>query len=858
MNFNVKVNGWGELFIEDINRTCFTERSSEEYYSRYPVADFNQPDTLFIIVGCDSGLLLDHAARSTLGIGSRIAFIEPDNVFEFLAEQPERTRFISPSDSSNTIRLYSQSTWCDEVFDEDDVRWFLAGSVVIEESQGSQSDYLNIYMALLRDTKKQVERRRFQINTRIQARTFTNVQIQNAADNHSPLQRSAEFGKGYTAIVLGGGPSFDENIEWVIEHRDQLFIITVSRLCERLQSLSIKPDMVVTLDPLQYSFDVGKHGLLWNDVPLVASHHACPALLQQWRGPHFSLGARLPWARADGITYDDIVSATGPSVGHTAITVASQLGFTQILLCGIDFCYSEKLNTHAQGTPETLLQSLPSLYDDHLETYNGRLAGSQERLVFEWRALGRIGNLVNQYEPVLFNLSENAARVDSIPLRPINAVVLPDSKPGITQLVDDNSCNDKIDDLEKLQQEIDIAKRGFQRIYKLASHADVIIDQIYQKQNEPLPSNPMEKLDKLEAILSRYLDKYMKVIRYYSAHLFTATQRPSGFSGMNDADKEQWIRSYYKITSDTSQQFLARLEKLLTRMDLRKREYTDNPDIEALLPEWDTDRTPGRVLKFLRHDELTDCSLSQPQSNHGHDDKESKPDNEVNNKNRLMRNALGFLETLRDKDTDLAKDLQSYNHDISNNLRTLLFLFNAKKSDDLRTLITNLDGHDWPAGVLAHFCNGLVSALEENHAVSVVQFQLVVDACGHRLESGKSDLAPMLRLLEETLVRMTQGYLNLNDSSSACTTMGALCELLPRYISSYAKLLHMTENSESAIELLNCYLENYQDEWRAAIVLADIHESLGQSEQAKLALAFSTGVRESLKDNQTIKSTMAA
>lgn len=842
MSFNIKVNDWGERFIEDINRTCFSDRSSSDYFSRYPIADFSQADTLFIIVGSDSGLLLDFAAKSGLGIGSRIVCIEPDKVFEYLVGQNRLARFVCPPVSNSTIGLYCESKWYDEVFDEDDFRWFLAGNVVVEESHGSRSDYLNIYMPLLRDTKKRVEGRKFNMKIRIQSRAFTNVQISNAADNHSPLQKSTVFGHGYTAVVLGGGPSFDESIDWIIKHQDQLFIIAVSRLCEHLQSLSLKPDMVVSIDPLQYSFDVGKHGLLWHDVPLVASYHACPALIQQWRGPHFTLGARLPWQRADGITYDNVVSTAGPSVGHTCIRVASQLGFTQILLCGIDFCYSAKLNTHAKDSPESILQSLPSMCDDHLETYNGRIAGSQARLVYEWEALKRIGNSVNKHQPVIYNLSENAARVESIPLRPISEVVLPESKPDLSELVNDNACSDKIEDLVKLQREVDIAKRGFQRIYKLAKHADTIIDQLYNTQNEALTSNPLDKLDKLEEILSKYFDKYMRVIRYYSAKQFTATQKPSGFEGMNDEDKQQWIRAYYKITADSSIQFLTRLEKLLDRMQIRQREYSVNPDTEALLSDWDRDRTPGRVLRFLEVGDLTDSSQLLSRSEHC-----------IHASPGMMQKALGFLEVLSNKDTELAKGLQSDNDDITNNMRTVLYLFNTKKSDDLRTLISNLEGNAWPASVLAHFCNGLLSALEDNHAGSVGHFQQVIDACGDRLESGKSALASIIRLLEETLSRMTQCYLSLNDPSSACTTMGTLCELLPRYIASYAKLLHLTDNSQAAIELLTCYLDNYQDEWHAAIVLADIHESLGQSEQAALAAAFSNRIRENLTGDPSEK-----
>ncbi len=845
MSFDVTENQWGERFIESIHRTTLVKRSYQQTCERKPITDFSQPDTLFIVIGSDSGLLLSCVENGGIGNGSRVVLIEPDEVYDFLVARDEFRDFLPAFSPDAQIGLYSQSNWYAEVFDDSDFRWFFAGQVGIAEAHCSQSDYLQIYTPLLVETRRLVNRRRYENNVKVAHKIFIDIQIQNAADNQSPMLRSESFGQDRTAVVLGGGPSVDEHIDWIMTHRDQVFLITVSRLSQRLQELEIKPDLVVNIDPYPYSYEASKHGLLWDDVALASSYHAATQLMQQWRGPSFYLGDRLPWQRFDGIDNSETISAAGPTVGHTCIIVASQLGFSQILLSGMDHCYNEQLNTHSEGQPESQFHKLPILYDAQIETYSGRIAGTQEALLIGIKPLEQLGESINAYTPVLFNLSANAAKIDSIPFKSVDEVELPNAKPDIAQLIAAYTCTNPQADLNVINKEVKQAARQFRQIIRLCQRASAYIDQIYLNDIEDPSQKPYKNLDKLEQILSRRFKSLMALIRRYSVNEFTATQRPSGFSEMDDAEKEQWIRQYYYIIKISADHFLHVLDSVSNRIDLRMLEHSESPDFKKLHARWIEDGTPGRTLRYcnMASSDDTTSPTSTCASLHPALEQESPAVQKL-----FQETAMSFLDEVANDNRMVYSTLKSLEN-ITQIIRSVLFLFNTKSVDDLKVLSSNLDADTWPSVVLSPFCNGLVAELESRPEQAAREYQIVADLCGERLESGTSDLESMQRLIEETLARMTQSYLTLKDYASACTSLGMLCEISPQYILSYARLLNLTGNPEPATELLTTYLENYPNHWQAATLMADIYEAMGDTGKASEANQLSLSIRDGLNHN---------
>lgn len=834
MTYLYSENQWGERYIESLNRMAFLQQSSIEYYRHHLNIDLDQQDTMYVIVGSDSGMLIRYLMQNLRASGCRVVLIEPEDIYQAVIQECkdlfDADGNIIGVSNSVPIRFHSQDDWQSKFFDGTDIPWFFGGKIKLLESQACQTDYTQRYLPLFKDIRASIARRHFDVSNLFNTKTFTEKQLFNAADNVLPLLSQPDFGKGYTAIILGGGPSLDKHFDWIIENRDKLFIIAVSRLCAKLQSVSLKPDLVVSIDPYIYSYDVSKHGVLWKDVPLVNGYHVAPQLMQQWQGPRFYLGYRLPWKTRNPSLSPDNVGSGGPTVSHTAAVVASQMGFTTILMTGVDLCY-DSVNTHSVDSPEAAFQTLPSLYDAQVETYSGKMAGTQYRLLRSVATLDMIGKAVNEFSEVLFNLSENAVRIDSIPHIDPNDVILPEQKPDFSRNIARFNSVDRLKDLELLSAEVSNARGKLHTIKRTCQEAQRVIDKMYAPGEVARKAMHSAKLDKLEKRLEKRTPVLLKTIKHYAGNELTTLRKPSGFDEMDTRALEQWIRNYYLILEAGTQDYLRMISVLEKRIQLRRDEINRSLSIDELLEQWDEDITPGRILHMV--------------------DSEISAWDESDQQSAAKAREL-FIQSVHDTDTRMAKKLKSHNVNIDNCMRSLSFLFNIKNTTDLHSLCNNLKGSSWPGNVLLSFAEGLIDEIEMNFAQAVAHYQTVIDTCSDRLSNTDEGLTSMQRIIEESLVRMTQAYVSLGEYESACTTLGTLCEMLPQYVMPYAKMLHLCNNTDSAIELLHMYIENYPMNWQAAQLLADILTQSGRTGEAEIAQSLTLQIREAAKNPQKL------
>jgi tetratricopeptide (TPR) repeat protein len=315
----------------------------------------------------------------------------------------------------------------------------------------------------------------------------------------------------------------------------------------------------------------------------------------------------------------------------------------------------------------------------------------------------------------------------------------------------------------------------------------------------------------------------MYSIKYYQSDLLINLKKPSGFDDMKTAAMEEWIRAYYKILFDGAEIYLTMITDLEFRLQLRQAEAESTKSVEVLIELWRGDSTPGRILQF--GDEAVSRLSDSDQK-------------------RVREAKAEFLQSIHNSDTVLSRKLKSYNLDIDNCMRSLTFLFNISNKVDLKSLADNLVKSDWPGNVLRCFAIGLIEDIDTRHENAIEQYQSVIDVCSDRLDEQTDTLESMQRIIEESLVRITQAYLKLNQPEAACTTLGTLCEMLPQYIMAYAKLLNLCGNTDAAIELLNIYIEHYPTHWQAAQLMADILGAANRQEEAELASQLSATMRK--------------
>ena len=818
MAYYFEENPWSERYLPEINRDTFKNTKSGDVYDEFFDFDLTTKDTLHVFVGSDSGLLLKHLEEHLVAPGSCAIVIENDELTPYIeGEYPDLSENELLDTGQPRIRLSAESNWLQGDSLDAYNSWFFKQSVVVHRAHCCFEDYNSLYTKLYRETRRTVTERGIRLQQSIGIQRFFEIQCQNAADNVTPFPGTSDFGNGSVAIVLAGGPSLAEHMDWILNHRDQLFIIAVSRLCAKLMELDLKPDLVVSIDPERNMYDVSKMGVLWKDVPLVNGYHLTPELLQQWQGPHYFIGERLPWDQFSDNSCATI-RTTGPTVSHTAVIVASTLGFSTILMAGADLCFSALGGTHVDGTPESALRSLPSGYDAQVTTYSGRIAGTSLPLVRSIDSMRLLGEKINLVTPTLHNLSDEAAKIDSIPLMAKQDVMLPQYKPAFDASI---PYTPTLSSLNLRSRELQTAKRAFRNITELCKKAIVCLDYIYECNGRIATPAHHKRLKNLESKLTR-LDQYTKTIKHFFSGEFLKLQTPAGFQSMKRSEMETWARAYYDLMKRGAIRLSGFVDGAQDKVAIRKKELADDVSVAHLLGTWKADNTPGRILKF----------------SHLKDSVESDVEREA-----VCQAMKDYKQSLHETGK-LTKHLLTDTKTIINDcINSVMFLHSQENSQELLTLSSAIHAESWPNNALVDFITALVHEIASEQQQAISLYQRVIDSCHDEITAQRVQSDVVERLMETSLIRKTQCYLAENDGQQALEPLEQLSASNLNYLCSYARLLGMLNQTELAIEHVQQYLNLRPNDWRAARQLSDLYRAIGANESADLALQLANSAR---------------
>ncbi|WP_408955671.1 motility associated factor glycosyltransferase family protein [Natroniella sp. ANB-PHB2] len=151
-------------------------------------------------------------------------------------------------------------------------------------------------------------------------------------------------------FIIAAGPSLDENIKQLKSIRDKGIIIAVDTALIPLLTEWIRPDFIVSIEPVKNSYKFFKDYLNL-EIPLVHSLGIHPKILKDYQGPK-----TVGFAKSDLLM--DCLSklinkgriATGGSVASTALDFAMKLGGDPVVFVGQDFAFSKQGITHAENT----------------------------------------------------------------------------------------------------------------------------------------------------------------------------------------------------------------------------------------------------------------------------------------------------------------------------------------------------------------------------------------------------------------------------------------------------------------------------------------------------------------------------
>ena len=176
------------------------------------------------------------------------------------------------------------------------------------------------------------------------------------------------------AVVVGAGPSLNERIDWIIEHRDKIVLFSAGTALSVLKHHGIVPDVHVEIES-DYATVLHLEHTLSDDyqVPLlVGAIQLNPRVFQMVKHrlmffkdstALFELFGKSNSAQLQGMT---------PTCTNAATGLAIQLGFQNVFLFGTDFGYKDPKSSHATGSVY-FDQSAPSYLRQVGQTRAGKM-----------------------------------------------------------------------------------------------------------------------------------------------------------------------------------------------------------------------------------------------------------------------------------------------------------------------------------------------------------------------------------------------------------------------------------------------------------------------------------------------------
>lgn len=174
-----------------------------------------------------------------------------------------------------------------------------------------------------------------------------------------PTSRPLERGMANKPVlVAGAGPSLDDTLPFIKEHRDELFLLAVDTALGTLSLAGIRCDAVIVVES-QFWIERAFAGNLNSRIPVFADLTARPAAVNACGGPvSFFLSEYAHTRFLDRFTATipgvPVIPPLG-SVGLAALYLARFIGDSDssVLFTGLDFSFGKGL-THSRGAPASL------------------------------------------------------------------------------------------------------------------------------------------------------------------------------------------------------------------------------------------------------------------------------------------------------------------------------------------------------------------------------------------------------------------------------------------------------------------------------------------------------------------------
>lgn len=801
-----QVNQYNEKYLRSVNRDLFEKERSSSLFNRHYDVKFDQEEKLYIILGTDSGLLASYILNKTPPTNSRYIFIELPQIIEKIKKN-------IPNDYDKKIFTFATLDNWQEVAEEFEINVYIyKDSIEYVKSFSAVDSFLIEYHSTNLKVIKDLEAIFFFTRALVGVFPFMTRQLINISENKRSLKLLNDLFKEKTCVILGGGPSLDSDLDWIKKNQDNLTIIAVSRVSKTLLKNNITPHMVVCVDPYDVSFDVSKEFLLISkEVLFINANCVTSPLLSQWPGRSVFIGARFPWKEASD---EDCSVIAGPTVTNTALKAAIEMGFSNILLSGVDLCYSPSGVTHAKDSIEAKVGPTLGQPGIWVTTYSGDKAETQIAFDNAISSLSKQAKEALEKNVKIYNLSPNAAvakYIDHIPTSAlsfenethntweiINTALPPMSKNAIRK---DNNFT-----LKKVSKVL----KDIKQIKLLAKEALDCNEKLFAVKGKESENFKYKlRMDKIEKDINRKYKKSSSFVQNFGLDKFIKSVQISDGDWSDDKIRTTG-QIYYEAYLNASETLIEYLEQTVERINSRVEEEKEYPDIPLLFKQWEKDKHYGRAkawkINHSEHNKLLESKYSENLQ-------------DFNNK---------FQEVLENEESEHLKIIQQ-EASLDGVKRKIIILFTQKDSEALKVLAHSLSLYD---------------NIDNQKDKLVKELHLTAEAYSAILQNNfLAALAYFEQLPEDTysedeLQQIASLGIKLSLHQKAAWALEKLSNLSPRFSPQYARLMSLLGNYEQAIEIYNTYLTDYPEDLITWLALGKLYIEINALESAKIAFQY--------------------
>jgi len=677
--------------------------------------------------------------------------------------------------------------------------------LVLLRSLGVVHGHYSQYPPFWRQLKSDFDIFWFDQRVSLSSRPFITCQIVNLTENQTPAICLTGAFSGKTAVVLAGGPSLDDLLPWVRQHRRNLLVIAVSRISRSLIDSGIQPDISVSVDPIAYNLNVCKDMLEFQDgTLLVNNYHLSPNLLASWGGQKVFVGARYPWSTP--LEPENIPPVTGTTVTNTALDIAVKCGAGQIILGGADFCFNQEGYTHAKGTAEHAMGGRLQLGDQQVETNSGMMADTENGYLHSAMSIDLQARNAGMQGCRIINPAPGAMRlphVEHIPLEDVQIEAL--SQPAQVILANVVPLVDKSGRVRLYQeelQEVDRVLSEIRNIKELSGKALAYNKKLFATGERDAGVHNKAKMDRIEEqIDGKYADTAY-FIKHFGVQRFVPILR---FHDLREEGREENSRLYFQAFLDTCRELTDILRSARARIMSRLEEEKPRPDMRRLLDQWAQDEQPGRAIQWAcLHASLVDQLPQAEQQALG-----KFKDTFDSSVEALGRNYTRNIEQKGDMDSIAGRAREYFLCGDLEGLKRLLAGLRAHRDQEqVKPIISLVDGY--------------IAELENRPEMAISAYQSIGEGATHI----------------DALMRLFELHSRAEDWPPALEVLKALSSISSTFSPMYADMLHAGGDVDAAVEIYTNYILANPADLNSVMKLGMIFRQAGSTEGVEWAMGY--------------------